>query len=329
MTARSEWKRIEMLRAVLGAAAGEHVLCGIGDDAAILAPAAPPGGALAGAAEPLVWTVDSAVEGVHFRRDLMSFEDLGYRATMAAASDLAAMGARPVGLLAALVLPLDVSDDELGALARGQRAACDEIGTAIIGGNLSRGGEISITTTALGVAATPLRRDGARPGDALALAGPVGLAAAGFALLDRGMSPPGAAAERAIRAFRRPAARIDAGLRAASVARAAIDVSDGLAADLAHLARASGVRVLLDPAALVSADLRDAAALLDADALALALHGGEDYAIAVAGPDVGSLPGFVAIGRCAPREEGASDVALRGPEGQLTSVAARGYDHFA
>ncbi|XXT20567.1 thiamine-phosphate kinase [Sorangium sp. So ce429] len=327
MTARSEWTRIEMLRAALGGAAGAHVLCGIGDDAAILAPASLPGGA----AEPLVWTIDSAVEGVHFRRDLLSFEDLGYRATMAAASDLAAMGARPVGLLAALVLPRDVSDDELGALARGQRAACDELGAAIIGGNLSRGGEISITTTALGAAAAPLRRDGARPGDALALAGPVGLAAAGFALLDRGMSPAGAAAERAVHAFRRPVARIDAGLRAAASGRgrAAIDVSDGLAADVAHLARASGVRVLLDPAALVSADLREAAALLGADALELALHGGEDYAVAVAGPDVGSLPGFVAIGRCAPREEGASAVALLGPEGQLTSVEARGYDHFA
>ncbi|WP_437734715.1 thiamine-phosphate kinase [Sorangium sp. So ce1335] len=330
MSARSEWKRIDILRAVLGGAAGDHVLYGIGDDAAILAPAATsPGGALSGAAEPLVWTVDSAVEGVHFRRDLLSFEDLGYRATMAAASDLAAMGARPVGLLAALVLPLDVSDDELGALARGQRAACDEIGTAVIGGNLSRGGEISVTTTALGAAARPLRRDGARPGDALALAGPVGLAAAGFALLDRGMSPAGAAAGRAIQAFRRPVARIDAGLRAAAVARAAIDISDGLAADLAHLARASGVRVLLDPEALVDADLREAAALLGADALGLALHGGEDYAIAVAGPDVGSLPGFVPIGRCAPREEGASEVALLGPEGRVTGVEARGYDHFA
>ncbi|WP_437636036.1 thiamine-phosphate kinase [Sorangium sp. So ce854] len=330
MSGRSEWKRIDMLRAVLGGAEGGHVLCGIGDDAAILAPAAAAeAGATAAGAEPLVWTVDSAVEGVHFRRDLLSFEDLGYRATMAAASDLAAMGARPVGLLAALVLPLDVSDDELGALARGQRAACDEIGTAILGGNLSRGGEISITTTALGAAAAPLRRDGARPGDALALAGPVGLAAAGFALLDRGISPAGAAAERAVQAFRRPVARIDAGLRAAAVARAAIDVSDGLAADLGHLARASGVRVLLDPAALVGADLRDAAALLGADALELALHGGEDYAVVVAGPDLGSLPGFVAIGRCAPREQGASDVALLGPEGQVTSVAARGYDHFA
>ncbi|MGK3997347.1 thiamine-phosphate kinase [Sorangium sp. So ce1024] len=329
MSGRSEWKRIDMLRAVLGGAAGDHVLCGIGDDAAILAPAAPRSGALPGVPEPLVWTVDSAVEGVHFRRDLLGFEDLGYRATMAAASDLAAMGARPVGLLAALVLPPSVSDDELGALARGQRAACDEIGTAVIGGNLSRGGELSITTTALGVAAVPLRRDGARPGDALALAGPVGLAAAGLALLDRGVAPAGAAAELAIRAFRRPAARIDAGLRAAARARAAIDVSDGLVADVAHLARASGVRALLDPAALVGADLRDAAALLGVDALDLALYGGEDYAVVVAGPDVGELAGFVAIGRCAPREEGASDVALLGPDGQLTSLVARGYDHFA
>ncbi|WP_437897562.1 thiamine-phosphate kinase [Sorangium sp. So ce124] len=329
MSGRSEWKRIDMLRAVLGGAAGDHVLCAIGDDAAILAPAAPRVGALPGPPEPLVWTVDSAVEGVHFRRDLLGFDDLGYRATMAAASDLAAMGARPVGLLAALVLPPSVSDDELGALAKGQRAACDEIGTAIIGGNLSRGGEISITTTALGVAALPLRRDGARPGDALALAGPVGLAAAGFALLDRGVSPASAAAEHAIRAFRRPVARIDAGLRAAACARAAIDVSDGLVADVAHLARASGVRALLDPAALVSADLRDAAAQLGVDALDLALYGGEDYAIVVAGPDVGELAGFVAIGRCAAREEGASDVALLGPDGQLTSLVARGYDHFA
>ncbi|WP_234023341.1 thiamine-phosphate kinase [Sorangium cellulosum] len=325
---RSEWGRIEMLRAVLGGAEGEHVLCGIGDDAAILALAAQTG-ARAGAAERLVWTVDSAVEGVHFRRDLMSFEDLGYRATMAAASDLAAMGARPVGLLAALVLPRDVSDEDLLALARGQRLACDAIGTAILGGNLSRGGELSITTTALGAAAAPLRRDGARPGDTIALAGPVGLAAAGLALLERAAAPAGAAAERAIQAFRRPLARIDAGLRAGAGAGAAIDISDGLAADLGHLARASGVRVLLDPAALVTAELAGAAALLGADALELALHGGEDYAVAVAGPGAGELPGFVAIGRCAPREEGASDVALLGPDGHLKDVAARGYDHFA
>lgn len=299
------------------------MLLGIGDDAAVLAPGR----------EPLVWTVDCAVEGVHFRRDLLGFEDLGYRATMAAASDLAAMGAAPLGLLAALVLPDDLDDDDLAAIARGQRAACDALGTAILGGNLARGGELSITTTALGVAPAPLRRDGARPGDELALAGPVGLAAAGLRLLDRGprgdagdAGDPGAV-ERAIQAFRRPLARIDAGLRARTSASAAIDISDGLAADLTHLASASGVRAVLDREALLTPDLVAVAELLGADALELALHGGEDYALVVAGRDAGALPGFVIIGRCAPREDGESEVALRDAEGVIP-VSPAGFDHF-
>lgn len=321
----SEDERVELLRAVLGGGEDARVLVGIGDDAAVLAPAA----------EPLVWTVDCAVEGVHFRRDLMSLEDVGYRATMAAASDLAAMGAAPLGLLAALVLPESVSDDELAAIARGQREAADVLGAAIVGGNLSRGGELSITTTALGAAPAPLRRGGARPGDALAAAGPLGLAAAGLRLLDRSPPAPSAtpevdegAVERAILAFRRPLARIEAGLRARAAAGAAVDVSDGLAADAAHLARASGVRVLLDPEALVTPDLAAVAALLGEDPLELALHGGEDYALVVAGRDVGSLPGFTLIGRCAAPEPGASEVALLGPEGRLTPVSATGFDHF-
>jgi thiamine-monophosphate kinase len=283
---------------------------------------------IAPGAEPLVWTVDCAVEGVHFRRDLLGFEDLGYRATMAAASDLAAMGAAPVALLAALVLPDDVGDDDLASIARGQRAACDALGTAIVGGNLARGTELSITTTALGAAPAPLRRDGARPGDTIALAGPIGLAAAGLRLLDRRGSLEGGAAERAVQAFRRPLARIEAGLRARAAARAAIDVSDGLAADLAHVARASSVRAVLDPRALVTADLTAAAALLGVDPLELALHGGEDYALIVAGPQVDALPGFTAIGRCAQLEAGESEVALIDPGGGLTSVTAGGFDHF-
>jgi len=339
----SELERIALLRGVLGGHEGpasetpanaesrptsshEHVLLGIGDDAAVLAPGR----------EPLVWTIDCAVEGVHFRRDLIGFEDLGYRATMAAASDLAAMGAAPLGLLAALVLPEDVEDDDLAAIARGQRAACDALGTAIVGGNLARGGELSITTTALGAAPAPLRRDGARAGDALAIAGPVGLAAAGLRLLDRGLHGPGGAAGevgdagaalRAVQAFRRPLARIDAGLRARASASAAIDVSDGLAADLAHLARASGVRAVLDRDALLTPELIAVAALLGEDPVELALHGGEDYALVIAGRDVGALPGFVAIGRCEPRTAGESEVALR-DAGGVTPVKTAGFDHF-
>ncbi|MEJ7733255.1 MAG: AIR synthase related protein, partial [Polyangiaceae bacterium] len=97
--------------------------------------------------------------------------DIGWRATAAAISDLAAMGAEPLGVLAALVLPDDVDDAALAAIADGQRGAAEDAGTAVIGGNLARGRELTITTTALGRAIDPLPRDGARAGDAVWLAG--------------------------------------------------------------------------------------------------------------------------------------------------------------
>ncbi|AKT37362.1 thiamine-phosphate kinase [Chondromyces crocatus] len=313
-TPGSEFARIEIIQRLLGegVASSEQVLLGIGDDAAALAPVD----------EPLVWTIDSAVEGIHFRRDLMTLEDAGYRATMAAASDLAAMGARPLGLLAALILPREVSDADVEALVRGQRAACDEVGAPLIGGNLARGMELSITTTALGAAASPLRRDGARAGDELAIAGPVGLSAAGLRLLLQ-QNP---AHEEAILAFRRPRARIAAGLTARGVARAAIDVSDGLASDLGHLTRASRIGAEVQASALLTPALQEAAALLDADPLELALQGGEDYALLVAGPGVGALPGFTRIGRCVAGEPG---VVLVDAEGRSTKIVERGFDHFA
>jgi thiamine-monophosphate kinase len=312
--ASSEWARIALLRAALGGTADPRVLLGIGDDAAVLAPGA----------APLVWTVDASVEGVHFRRELLPLADIGYRATMAAASDLAAMGAAPLGLLAALVLPPWVGDAELSALAVGQREAADALGTAVIGGNLARGGELSITTTALGAAARPLARKGARPGDVVWMAGPVGLAAAGLALLLAGHAPEGAA----VSAWRRPRARIAAGLRAGPVARAAIDVSDGLAQDAGHLAEAGDVRLVLDAAAIVGPELRAAAAVLGRDPLDLALHGGEDYALVVVLAEGQALEGFVRIGEVVPRAGGAN-VALRLEDGTVTAPEGRGFDHFA
>ena len=314
----SELDRIELLRRALATGAGTgRVTLGIGDDAAVLAPPA----------EPIVWTVDAAVEGVHFRRDLLTLADLGYRSTMAAASDLAAMAAVPLGLLAALVLPSWVSDADLEALAAGQREAADELGTAVIGGNLARGTELSITTTALGAAARPLTRGGARPGDALWMAGPVGLAAAGLAALTRGGSP-GDALAPAVTAWRRPRARLAEGLCAGACANAAIDVSDGLARDVGHMARASGVRGVLDEAAIVGDALAGAAAALGRDPLALALHGGEDYALVVAAPAGAVLAGFVRIGAVEAKGGGA-EVALRRRDGTVAAVEERGFDHFA
>jgi len=318
----SERDRIELLRNALGGQLPQGVLLGIGDDAAAITPPA----------EALVWTVDAAVEGVHFRRDLLTLEDVGYRATMAAASDLAAMGAAPIGLLAALVLPAWVSDADLEALARGQREAADALGTAVIGGNLSRGTELSITTTALGTAARPLTRAGARPGDGIWMAGPVGLAALGLAALSRDEGP--AAAEKgppavaaAVAAWRRPLARLADGRRASGRARAAIDVSDGLARDVGHVARASGVRAVLDAARLVGDELREAAAALGRDPLALALYGGEDYALVATLPEGQALEGFTRIGAVEPLSAGPC-VALAGEDGSITALVELGFDHF-
>lgn len=307
-----------MLKTVFAGARDERVLIDIGDDAAAIAPGA----------DPLVWTIDAAVEGVHFRRDWVSFHDLGFRATMAAASDLAAMGARPLGILASLVLPPDVDDDALEAIARGQREACDVLGTAVLGGNLARGSELSITTTVLGESAEPLRRDGARVGDALWLAGAVGLAAAGLALIESGREDGSPAALLAVQSWRRPQAQIDAGLMARPLATAAIDISDGLARDIGHIARASRIRAVIDPAALRTPELMAAAALLGRDPIDLALNGGEDYALVIAAPSRAKLHGFNRIGGCEPIEPGASPAALVAPDGSLTAIKDQGYDHF-
>ena len=273
----NEDERIARIAALLGGGAPKQgVRVGIGDDCAVLDA---PGGVL-------VWTVDEQVEGVHFRasgeRVLCSYEDVGYRATMAAASDLAAKGARPLGALASLVLPPSVDDAELEAIVHGQRQACDELGSAIIGGNLSRGTELALSTTWLGTCEAPILRSGARPGDNLLVCGDLGLAAAGFRALDAGLE----AAPDAVRAWRRPRARVEEGLRMTTPpVRAAIDVSDGLARDAGHLARASGVQVVIDEARLRAALHPATSAVAKAvgvDALDLALGGGEDYALLVA-----------------------------------------------
>jgi thiamine-monophosphate kinase len=314
----SERARVELLRALFETDASDAVLRAIGDDAAVLAPST----------EPLVWTIDAAVEGVHFRREWLTLRDLGFRATMAAASDLAAMGARPLALLSALVLPPSLSDEELRELAAGQREAADALGTTVVGGNLARGDAIAITTTVLGAAAKPIPRDGAQPGDAIFIAGPVGLAAAGRLLIERGIAAATPAQRMAVDAFRRPTARVVSGLAAHLIAHAAIDVSDGLARDLGHLARASGVTAVLDPSSLASPLLREVAAALDEDPLQLALYGGEDYALLIAAPADAALEGFVRIGHCEPAVRSYA-VALAVSAEEHRPIHEGGFDHFA
>ena len=305
----SELERIARLARAF-AAGGEGIEVGIGDDAAVLAT----GG------ERIVWTIDAQVEGTHFRRDFVSWHDIGWRATMAAASDLAAMGARPWCALAALVLSDDVGDEAFDAIAAGQRAASDAIGAPIVGGNLARGRETSISTTFLGRAARPVRRSGARVGDVLWLAGEVGLAAAGLRALVGGVHD--AAVALAIDRWRRPRALVDAGLAMADHAHAAIDVSDGLARDASHVALASGVCIAIDAAALRTPPLCDAARALGVDPIELALHGGEDYALVVAA--AAPIDGFARIG-----EARAGTGVVLVDAGAERAITPRGYDHFA
>lgn len=272
-----EFAAIARLEGVFADAA-PGVELAIGDDAALLS---------ASGRQRLVWTVDTAVEHVHFERAWLSLPELGFKSFQAAASDVSAMGGRPWAALSSVIFPGDFSSSELQALARGQRAAARELGCAVIGGNLARGSELSITTTVLGRVKKPLLRSGARAGDELWLCGDVGLAAAGLRLLQRGVKRATGPRARALTAFRKPRAQYLAGPALLGRARAAIDISDGLAGDAAHVARASGVRLVIDLQALDAAltpALRTVAAELGVGARALALYGGEDYALLAAGP---------------------------------------------
>ncbi|MBM4358124.1 MAG: thiamine-phosphate kinase [Deltaproteobacteria bacterium] len=313
----NEEQRIARIATILGRDVA-HVTLGIGDDAAVLAPSD----------EPLVWSIDAAVEHVHFERAWLDIEALGYRATMAALSDLAAMGARPVAVLAALVLPPSFADADLEALARGQRRAADELRTAIVGGNLARGGELSITTTVLGTTKKALARSGASPGQSVWLAGAVGLARAGLEALLHGIAVP----DEHLEAWRRPRARIESGLAAAAVATAAIDVSDGLALDAWRLAHASDVALVIDRGGLIDEALEAAAARVGIAPLELALHGGEDYALLVTTPpDLALGAGFRRIGRVTARAAERRDdepLVWLDDGASLVPVPPSGFDHF-
>lgn len=203
---------------------------GIGDDAAVLD---------VPAGERLVVSTDATVEGVHFRREWLSSEEIGARAATAALSDLAAMAARPLGMLLALGVP-DGWRPELRELARGVGASAAQARCPVVGGNVTRARELSLTITVLGTVERPLRRRGARPGEEVYVTGRLGGPAAALRALESGRVPDPEHMAR----FAGPRARIaEARWLAGCGATAGIDISDGLGADLAHLARASGVSV--------------------------------------------------------------------------------------
>ncbi|HEX2718404.1 MAG TPA: thiamine-phosphate kinase [Gemmatimonadaceae bacterium] len=208
---------------------------GIGDDAALLD---------VPAGQHVAVSTDASVEDVHFRRHWMRPREIGYRATIAALSDLAAVAASPLGLVCALAVP-DAWRDDLLELADGIGEAAHAHGALIVGGNVTRGDKLSITITVLGTVTKALPRDGVRAGDTIFVTGRVGGSGAALAALLRGDVPDDAARER----FLRPVPRIaEARWLAEHGAHAAIDVSDGLLAELGHLSAASSVAIRVDPA---------------------------------------------------------------------------------
>ncbi|MDP1827255.1 MAG: thiamine-phosphate kinase [Archangium sp.] len=241
---------------------------GPGDDCAVL----PKQG-------PSCVTTDALVEGVHFTRGTFSMPDVGHKALAVNLSDLAAMGARPAWFTVALGLPGWATARDVKKLGGGMARLAKLHRVELIGGNVTRADQLSLTLTLSGaLEGPPLLRSGAKPGDALYLSGPVGDAALGLSLLgtNSGASSP------LVDAQRRPVPHVAFGRFARRHCSAGIDVSDGLAQDLGHLCRASGVAAELDSAALpMSEALLDAAGSRKA-AQPYALRGGEDYVLLVA-----------------------------------------------
>jgi thiamine-monophosphate kinase len=292
---------------------GDALILGPGDDAAVLA--VPDGRVVA--------TTDVLVEGRHFRRDWSGPADVGVKAAAQNLADVAAMGAVPTALLVGLACPGQTRAEWVLDLVRGMADECRRAGAAIAGGDVTAADSIMLGVTALGDLAgrPPVTRAAARPGDVVALAGRIGWSAAGLALLRAGRGE----AELAplVAAHRRPQPPYPAGPAAARAgATAMIDVSDGLLADLGHIAAASAVQIDVQTAELEVGELvRTAAALLGVRWREWVLAGGEDHALAATFPAGTALPAtWRAIGTV--RQGGGVVVDGRSWNGST------GWDHF-
>ena len=288
---------------------------GPGDDAAVLA--APDGR--------VVVTTDVLVEGRHFRRDWSSAEDVGVKAVAENLADIAAMGARPTGLVIGLALPPETEVAWVDGFLAGVLAEAGRGGAALAGGDVVRADAIYVSVTAMGDLEDrdAVLRSGARAGDVIAVTGRLGCAAAGLAVLSRGFRSPRALVD----AHRRPEPDYAAGVRAAEGgAKALMDVSDGLLLDAERMAVASGVAIDIDSGAIpLDEVLASTAAAYNLDPLTWVLGGGDDHALLAAFPKGSALPtGFTAIGTAKkPGEEGPRvTVDGRAPE------VVPGFEHF-
>ncbi|WP_346832886.1 thiamine-phosphate kinase [Pseudomonas abietaniphila] len=298
---------------------GEGVALGIGDDCALLSVA--PG-------EQLAISTDTLVAGVHFP-DVCDPFLLGQRALGVSASDLAAMGAKPLAFTLALTLP-NVSADWLQAFARGLNEMAQGCSMRLIGGDTTRG-PLSLTVTVFGSvpAGLALTRSGARSGDLLCVGGPLGDGAGALPLVLNQRSTEASTTKALLARYWSPQPQLELGQALRGKATAALDISDGLLADCGHIALASGVRLLVERERLPMSDALLAFFGLD-DARQAALTGGDDYVLAftLPQPELASLVSagwpVSVVGRVV---EG-QGVALIDEQGQDITPLTRGYQHF-
>jgi len=315
----SEFDRIARLSRRFGAPRPPAV--GIGHDCALLP-------------SMNAWTaisVDASVEGVHFTREWLSLDQAAERAVEAALSDLAAAGASAsgpgTGILSALAVPPELTDDEFDALIEGIARTAERVETTVIGGNLTSASLLSITTTVLGRVDGPrVTRSGARVGDLVVVTGCVGAAGLGLAALRAGYRESDA--RPFVERWTAPRARLAEGAVAARFATAMVDVSDGLAADLGHLCEQSNCAAILDVESLpVLAGHDQLARRLGCDGHELALSGGEDYelcfTVASRPPWPLHLVPWTVVGHVV---EGSGVFVRSG--GQVAAYRGRGWDHF-
>jgi thiamine-monophosphate kinase len=262
---------IEALERTL-AQAGPHVVRWLGDDAAVVR-----------ARGYAVTSVDAMVDGVHFRRGQLSCEQIGHRALAGALSDLAAMGADPGEAYLVLGLPEGFELSDAVAIAHGAQRLATSAGVTIAGGDVTTARELIVSFTVVGWVADPGRlvgRDGARPGDLVAVTGALGGSGAGLALLDRRAELADAALESAlIQRYTAPEPRLSAGAALARLgATAMIDLSDGLASDALRIAERSRARIELSLSRIpLDAGVAEVAGALGQHPREFAATSGEDY----------------------------------------------------
>ena len=301
------------------------LIIGIGDDTA----------AWQGAASVQLATVDSLVEGVHFTLDTASYEDVGWKSLAVNLSDIAAMGGQPEYALASLGLPGDTDVEDVADLYRGMLALAEQFQVYIIGGNIVGAPQLVVNVTVFGSAISRnslLTRSAALPADQVAVTGPLGAAAAGVKMLGKGLQFEPEVTMALRKALLRPFPRIAEGkLLVEHGVKAAIDISDGLIADLGHICEASRVGALIKAGRVPVSPLVQAS--FGERALGLALTGGEDYELLFTASADGvervrkaALCPIYVIGEVVSDDK--HQVALVDSQGGPVSLAGKGWDHF-